>query len=586
MFTTTPDPLAGGAVVGHAVEADPAAGPYASGSSCKAFDAASPYTVALGSAVDRLEAIELRIRTAEAERVAVLAEIFDLTANESDRIVSTPQGARAELAYRAARAEVAACLHQSEHVAERQLSHAYTLTRDYRAVFDAYGEGAISQQHTAVIIDAGMIIGNGAGSPDSLEAIVRRAEYERAVLAYAVQETPNRLRPIARRLAEQYAQRSLDERYAEAKSRRRVHVIDAEDGMADLYAHLPAVEAYAIHDRLTRFARSAEAAEVEEEQIRVQIRAREREQMQLSAPDSRRIPAENISARTRDEIRADAFIDLLLGGLMPGGSTSDGPPAGDLLPGGSGLAEAGRRKFGLKRTQARVQVVIHEQHLAISGAGPGVGGEQSGTGGELAADELFAPPPPVLEGYGPIDTASARALADAASHWETVRVRPETGTILSVDRYRPSERMRRLLGARDQHCRFFGCRVSVYRCDVDHTVDAALGGSTATDNLALLCRGHHTLKHQTGWEVEQLGGGLMRWTSPTGRQHVDLPERAERAAWETNGVPDHETGRVAGPMSGRMPSRVRFAPATMELEEVPEADGSTVLPRWLSASYD
>jgi len=68
--------------------------------------------------------------------------------------------------------------------------------------------------------------------------------------------------------------------------------------------------------------------------------------------------------------------------------------------------------------------------------------------------------------------------------------------------------------------------VPVSRCDIDHTVDAALGGETSTANLAHLCRGHHTLKHHTDWRVAQDSGGGLLWTSPTGRVHVDRPPGA------------------------------------------------------------
>jgi hypothetical protein len=59
-------------------------------------------------------------------------------------------------------------------------------------------------------------------------------------------------------------------------------------------------------------------------------------------------------------------------------------------------------------------------------------------------------------------------------------------------------------------------------CDVDHTVDAALGGETSIRNLAHLCRRHHTLKHATDWSVRQLEGGVLEWRSPGGRVFTDV----------------------------------------------------------------
>jgi hypothetical protein len=63
----------------------------------------------------------------------------------------------------------------------------------------------------------------------------------------------------------------------------------------------------------------------------------------------------------------------------------------------------------------------------------------------------------------------------------------------------------------------------VWRCDVDHTVDHQHGGPTDVCNLAHLCRRHHSLKHETSWQVEQLDGGVLVWTSPLGRTYTDEP---------------------------------------------------------------
>ena len=76
---------------------------------------------------------------------------------------------------------------------------------------------------------------------------------------------------------------------------------------------------------------------------------------------------------------------------------------------------------------------------------------------------------------------------------------------------------------RDQHCRFPGCRLALWRCDLDHTHDAAEGGPTELSNLAHLCRRHHILKHNTPWTVVQKPGGILEWVSPTGRVYPDVP---------------------------------------------------------------
>ena len=57
------------------------------------------------------------------------------------------------------------------------------------------------------------------------------------------------------------------------------------------------------------------------------------------------------------------------------------------------------------------------------------------------------------------------------------------------------------LVARDRHCAHPGCRRPPSACDAHHIVHWAEGGATSLDNLALLCRSHHTLVHRTAWTL-------------------------------------------------------------------------------------
>jgi len=59
-----------------------------------------------------------------------------------------------------------------------------------------------------------------------------------------------------------------------------------------------------------------------------------------------------------------------------------------------------------------------------------------------------------------------------------------------------SPALRRAVIARDRHCQHPTCRRPAKWCDVDHIVPWALGGPTNLENLQLLCRFHHQLKHQ------------------------------------------------------------------------------------------
>ena len=76
---------------------------------------------------------------------------------------------------------------------------------------------------------------------------------------------------------------------------------------------------------------------------------------------------------------------------------------------------------------------------------------------------------------------------------------------------------------RDRHCAFPGCSRLPIACDAHHIQHWADGGPTSLDNLVLLCRKHHTLTHQTPWQV-QIDPGSRRpvWIPPP---KVDLRGR-------------------------------------------------------------
>lgn len=133
-----------------------------------------------------------------------------------------------------------------------------------------------------------------------------------------------------------------------------------------------------------------------------------------------------------------------------------------------------------------------------------------------------------VDGVGPIPLARARELAGGASGWTRILTHPETGVALSVGRtqYKPPESLRRLVQWRSGRCMAPGCHVPAARCEIDHTVAWEHGGGTSADNLASLCKGHHTVKHHGGWAVDQVhGDGTLRWTSPAGRVYTVAPER-------------------------------------------------------------
>ncbi|MDR7190289.1 hypothetical protein J2Y46_003131 [Microbacterium sp. BE35] len=126
--------------------------------------------------------------------------------------------------------------------------------------------------------------------------------------------------------------------------------------------------------------------------------------------------------------------------------------------------------------------------------------------------------PATLDGYGPIDTETARQLAGGASSWVRILTHPVTGTVLDVDRtaYRVPKALQRWLGVRDQVCTGPGCLRSARDCDIDHRLDWQYGGKTADTNLSPLCERHHVIKTKSKWVLyRDEATGAKWWVSPT-----------------------------------------------------------------------
>ncbi|MFJ6678579.1 DUF222 domain-containing protein [Microbacterium sp. NPDC091382] len=283
------------------------------------------------------------------------------------------------------------------------------------------------------------------------------AEFEKVAIERCEGQTPNRVRGELEILAHRMHPRSFAERHEEAAAGRCVRLVPGRDGMSDLIATLPTVIAEGIHDRLTQQARAIVDTRGERSAISDAI-----------ATD----------ARSTDQVRADVFADLLLAGTPSLDDTRD-TTAGPL-----------------GAIRARVQVLVPAATLS---------------GGDDGPCDLI--------GRSPIDPATTRTLAGDTGVWERLFHDPTTGVTVSTDSYRVPSGMRRFLQARDQHCRFPGCRVAAIRCEVDHTHDHALGGRTELSNLAHLCQRHHSMKQFTAWRVRQLSGGVLEWTSPLGRTY-------------------------------------------------------------------
>jgi Domain of unknown function (DUF222)/HNH endonuclease len=134
----------------------------------------------------------------------------------------------------------------------------------------------------------------------------------------------------------------------------------------------------------------------------------------------------------------------------------------------------------------RFQVLVHVDAAALRGRSEGLC--------ELADGAVLAP-------------ETARRLACDAS---IVPLVERAGRPLSVGRKTRTvpPALRRALTSRDRGCRFPGC-TNHRTVDAHHIEHWAQGGATSVDNLVLLCRFHHRLLHEGGYDVARAGARLI-----------------------------------------------------------------------------
>ena len=200
--------------------------------------------------------------------------------------------------------------------------------------------------------------------------------------------------------------------------------------------------------------------------------------------------------RSRDQLRSDLMTDLLLTGE---------PACGDGAP-----------HTAAQGIRAEVAIVIPALTLLGEGTKPAT-----------------------LLGRGPIDLDTALRLASQAPELIRLLTDPVTGVLVTADTHRLSASLRRYLEQRDKHCRFPVCNRDARYADIDHTIPWEHGGRSVPENLAVLCRGHHTLKHHGNWKVKQVGAGILEWTSPLGRivtSHPNGVPGGRRRTPSTDGV--------------------------------------------------
>ena len=414
---------------------------------------------ALAALTEMLVEVERTISSLQAARDGILAVGSRIALEVAEQAEHPDRG---DMSARTVAAEFAAALRVSDRTVQRRMTDAAWIVERFPLVWEAQGAGRISAAHARVICEAG----------EHLDEAASRDAYATQMIAFAEAESPGRVGRMARRVAERFQARSIEDRHLDAREKRSVWVKDIGDGVSQLGLLGPSTLVHGVFDRLTQMAKIAQGTDGPSG-------PEADSPSDPRASDPRTSDPRTSDSRTVAQLRADLALDLLLVGAPIGHDVPEG-----LL---SGIRGA-------------VSVTVPVTTLIRGGGAPAE-----------------------LNGCIPIDSGTARTLAGTVSGWDRVLTHPITGALLAGDRYRPGSDLKRHLKARDQRCRFPACGHLSVDCDIDHHHDAALGGDTRESNLGHLCRRHHMLKHHSPWAVESLAGGVYAWTSPTGKSYIDRP---------------------------------------------------------------
>ncbi|WP_307612655.1 HNH endonuclease signature motif containing protein [Pseudarthrobacter sp. W1I19] len=474
-----------------------------------------------------------------------LARVEEAVAEESrGRQENQPVRFGGDEAHALAVTEVSTACALSEGTAARLLNDASELTGPLWEVLEALEAGDISDAHARIIVDQARSLPDGQAERFASVALRRtRTRHGR-------RRTPAELRACLRRLREQLHPESLAARKEAARRERGVWFRAEPDGMCTLTAFLTAEVGMAIYSGLDRDARLASARAAELKDLRDlpgpgSASGHSAAAEPGTAPGSGTAPGAGTApgsgtargagagadSPTLSEFRAESLAYRLLGGPESGAS--------DKLFGGPDGAESG---------VFRPEIVVTIPVGQVMGGSPGSGGDAVAAepatlpsaaaglgaaglpGAESGAAGVGAAGPAAgdfgtaeLEGYGPLDAATARCLAALAPAWYLLFTDGTTGQALGAGRraYRPPKALRRYLQCRDGTCRFPGCTHRASACEPDHTIEWQDGGTTDPGNLAMLCRRHHALKSIGAWSYRHSSpSGDLEWRSPLGRHYT------------------------------------------------------------------
>ena len=534
--------------------------------------------------LDRIVACEREIAAAQARQLALIAEF---ARSRPPSVGEHPQAGASEFAVD----ELAVELRLSRLAAGARLVLAVTLADRLPGTAAALAAGDLDLPKVRAVADATSTL-----DPPATLAVEAR------VLPRAVTQTVGQLRASLTRAVLAVDPAGGQVRHERAAAERRVAIAALPDGMAELWALLPAPAASAVYTAIDLHARrTGHPADVPIDARRadallelvtrhalpthptpittvptsaVSTSAAPTSAVPSSATPSGVVPSSVVpssavpsSAAPSGAVLTSAAptdvvpISEATGAALISKAPGDGPVAGAA----SGSAASGSAAPGTAAPgSAALGSAAPISAVPISDApGSPVLGSAVPDSAMVAGRPALAPlvqvtvaastllglddQPGELAGHGPIPAELARQVAaDPTGTWRRILTDPATGAILDVGHrsYRPPRPLARFVTARDGTCRFPSCRQPARRCDLDH-VTPWPDGPTAAANLISLCRHHHRLKHSGRWAVTADRDGAVTWTAPTGRTYGTRPSPV------TDPAPRRQPPPTAPPGHGR-----------------------------------
>ena len=131
-----------------------------------------------------------------------------------------------------------------------------------------------------------------------------------------------------------------------------------------------------------------------------------------------------------------------------------------------------------------------------------------------------------LAGWGPVcaDIArqtAAHQLRDGDNQWR-FSVRDDDGDVVAHGgtRRRPPAGLAGFIRADTTRCVAPGCHQPAAHCELDHRIRWTDGGPTTQANLHPVCSRHHKCKDEGGWHYVEIRHNVFLWVSPRRRRYI------------------------------------------------------------------